>query len=329
MSQSKKKRPDSRSVEKTPNSKAIDEARKRNPIGYIITASVFVVVILIIVFGSLYLNTAPFRRTIITGDGISIRMDYFLKRARLQGNDSLLMFEVLTNELLIKLEAPRYGIEVSPEDINQELRQIARGESETISEGEFKEWYRQQLNETKLSDSEYKELVATSILTTRLYEYQTERMPTVVEHVYLHAIVLETYEDAEKVRARWEAGEDFASLAREVSIDTESGERGGDLGWFPRGILASNLDYTAFSQSTDNVSQPIPYVSDASSTEEVYFLLMVSERADAREVDEDYLPALRGKAFEDWLSGQIEFHEIKYDFNSEIDAWIKWQLAKE
>jgi len=238
------------------------------------------------------------------------------------------MLEALTNEQLIKLEAPRYVGEVSPDDLNQELREMAQGTSETISESEFKEWYRQQLNETGLTDSEYKEIVTTRLLTTRLNNYLYERMPTVVEQVHLHAILLKSYEDAEKIRARWEAGEDFADLAREVSFDEQVKEKGGDLGWVPHGVI-DLVDYVAFDLEINEVSQPVPYTDASSQTGETYYyLFMVPEKTDAREVDEEYLPALKGKALQDWLVEEIQLHKIKCNFNSEIYAWINWQLAK-
>ena len=56
---------------------------------------------------------------------------------------------------------------------------------------------------------------------------------------------------------------------------------------------------------------------------------MVAEKANAREVSEEFLAVLGDKAFEDWLSEEIGFHKIKYNFDSEIYAWINWQLSKE
>jgi len=329
MPQLNKTSPGNNPAGKASSSKAIAGDRKGRRTA-IIVASVVVILILIIVGVSLYLNAAPFRRVIITVDNISINMDYFLMKTRLAGADPMVMLERLTNELLIKIEAPRYGIEVSPENIDQELRRVASGESETISESEFKEWYRQILNETKLSDSEYKEIVATSLLTTRLHEYLAERVDPVAEQVHLYAIVVETYEDAEEIRVRWEAGEDFADLAREVSVDEQSREKGGDLGWLPRGVLVYGFDDIVFSLNIGDVSDPQVYQSDPRSEEMFYYLLMVSEKADAREVDEEPLQILKGKALDDWLSAEIKSpkHKIEWDFNSEIYAWINWQLAK-
>jgi len=315
---------------KAPSSKAIARDRKGRRTAFII-ALVVIVLIPVIVGVSLYLNAAPFRRIIITVDDTSINMDYFLKRTRLVSADPMAMLLPLTNELLIRVAAPQppYNIEVTPEDVDQELRRIASGESETISENEFKEWYRQILNESDLSDYEYKEIVATNLLTGHLYEYLVERMPTVAEQRHLHAILLETYEDAEKIRARWEAGEDFADLAREVSLDEQSKEKGGDLGWLPRGVLISGFDEVLFDDLTiGDVSEPLAYVSDPEADEIFYYLLMVSEEAAAREVDEDSLQILKARVLDVWLLAEKEFHEVEWDFNSEINAWIHWQLSK-
>jgi len=314
---------------KAPGSKAVVRDRKGRRTAFI-AGSVVIVLILVIVGVSLYINAAPFRRIIITVDDTSINMDYFLMRTRLAGDDPMAMLQRLTNEQLIRIEAPRYVAEVSPEDIDQELRRIASGESETIAEDEFKEWYRQVLNENDLSDSEYKEILATSLLAARLQAYLGERVSTVVEQVHLHAILLGTQEDAEEIRARWEAGEDFADLAREVSLDGVSGEEGGDLGWLPRGILPSGFDEVAFSLTIGDVSEPLAYVSDPTSEEIFYYLLMVSEKADAREVDGEPLQILKAQALDVWLSEEMQSpkHKIEWDFNSEIYAWISWQLAK-
>ena len=337
MSQAKKKRTISKSVEKAPGLEATDRDRRGRWTAVII-ASVVIAVILSIV-GVFYYqeNVAPFRRTIITVDDTSIDLGYFIKRARLSGASSFTMLSVLTDEQIIKLEAPRYVGEISPEEIDQGLRIIASQGSGNITDSEFKEWYRQQLNETKFSDSEFREIVATSLLAARLHEYLAERISTVAEQIHLHAILLEMYEDAEKVRARWEAGEDFADLAREVSLDEQTREEGGDIGWFPRGVLDYGLEYTAFNLSTDNVSVPIPFgvsvpspdPTQSSVTQTVYYLLMVSEEAEAREMDEDSLLVLQAGILDEWLSQETAFHEVEYNFNSEITAWIEWQLTKQ
>jgi hypothetical protein len=316
-------------------SEGIDRARKQQRRTAIIITSVVIVLVLITVGVSLYINSAPFRRIIITVDDNSINMDYFLKRARLAGADPTAMLEQLTNELVIKIEAPQppYNIEVSPEDIDQELRRIASGASETISESEFKAWYRQVLNETKLSDTEYRENVAISLLAARLHAYLAARVSTVAEQVHLHATPLSTG-DIEKMWEKEDEGEDLAKFASEIWQDKQSEGEVEDLGWLPRGVLFSGFDQVAFSLTIGEVSEPVVYSGEDSTSEEIYYyLLMVSEKAAARQIDEEPLQILQGKALDDWLLEEIKFHEIgwhglKNGFDSETYAWIHWQLTK-
>lgn len=335
MSQSKKRRTAKRSLEKEPGSKTIDSTPKWRGTGFIITSVVLAIILIIVGVFYYQERVAPFQTTIITVDNTTTNIGYFLKRAQLAGADSISMLHTLTNELLIKLEAPQYVGEVSSEDINQTLRDT----SNTTSESEFKAWYRQTLNESGLSDSEFRDIVATSILSARLQQYLAERVPTVAEQIHLHVILLATLEDAENTRARWEAGEDFADLAREVSTDSSSKEKGGDLGWFPRGVLPKGLENAAFALSTDNVSEPIAYdvtdpnASNSSSTT-IYYLFMVSEKADARKIDENSLQVLRNGALDNWLLAEIQVHKVQWhglyseNFDSETNAWLSWQLAK-
>jgi len=337
MAQLKKKSPSNNPAGKALGSKAIDRAWKGRRTAFIV-ASVVIVLILIIVGVSLYINAAPFRRIVITVGDTSINMDYFLKRTRLAGADPMDMLMRLTNEQLIKIEAPRYVAEVSPEDIDQELRRIARGESETISESEFREWYRQLLNEIDLSDSEYRDYIGTLLLRVRLHEYLAARVPTVAEQVHLHAVLLST-EETRKIWEKVEEGEDMDKLTSEMWQDKQSEGKVEDLGWLPRGVLVPRFDEEAFSLAIGDVSEPLAYVSDPMSAdpetgpEIFYYLLMVSEKADAREIDEDSLLILKNKALDVWLSAEIKLHEIgwhglKNGFDSETNAWIHWQLAK-
>ncbi len=336
MNQINKMPPGNNPDGKTPNSKAIVRDRKGRRTAFIVT-SVVIVLILIVVGVSLYINAAPFRRIIITVDDTSINMGYFLKRIQIAGIDTMKTLEALTNEQLIKIEAPRYIGEVSPEDIDQELRRIASGESKTISEDEFKEWYRQILNESDLSDSEYKEIVATSVLAIRFQEYLVERMSTVAEQVHLHSVLLNR-EEMGKIQEKWDAGEDMDELYNEIWLGKESEGAVEDLGWLPRGVLPSGFDDRVFSLTIDEVSEPLSYLSEPMSTEPEpepsYFLLMVSEKADARRLDEEPLQMLKAKALDDWLLAEIKLHKIgwhglKNGFDSETSAWIQWQLSKQ
>jgi hypothetical protein len=272
---------------------------------------------------------APFNRTVITVDNTHISMRYFLERIKFSGSDPMNMLNNLTREQVIKLAAPQYGIQVSDADIDKRLRYIASGGKENISEEEFREWYRQQLNENNLSDSQYRDLVHNDLLASHLQEYLAERTPRVAEQVHLNAIVVQTHEEAQKVVARLKAGESFASVARKVSMDPSSKDKGGDLGWLPLAVSPFSAHVNVL--HINEASEPIPYSSKPMSTPspaDEYLILMVSEKDSSRQLDADGLKILQSRALELWLPGEIHKHSIKYNMNSETMAWVEGQLQK-
>ncbi len=61
----------------------------------------------------------------------------------------------------------------------------------------------------------------------------------------------------EEIRASIEKGEDFATVAKEVSEDPGSGKNGGDLGFFNRNSMVKPFANAAFSMKKGEISQPV------------------------------------------------------------------------
>ena len=70
-------------------------------------------------------------------------------------------------------------------------------------------------------------------------------------------ILVATEEEARAVIERLNAGEDFAAVAQEVSIDTGSGAQGGELGWFGPGMMVPEFEGGVAGLETGAVSEPI------------------------------------------------------------------------
>ena len=313
----------------------------RNQISKQTAAIISVIVIafiVIVIFITNYFNldSKYMRLDVITIDDISVKMDYFVKRAYFSGSDPMSLLGTITKEKIISLAALELGIEISEEAIDYKLREIARGNSDTISEEEFKEWFRQTLNESRLSDSEYRELVKTSMIADVIGDAVAAQTPTKVEQIHTHSIMTATEKEALQVKERLEAGEDFATLARELSMDATSRENGGDNGWTPRGILNPQIEYDVWDLETGVISDPIIFydLNDLENMEPIgYYIFMVSERVDAREVEEDYLPTLYNNAFDAWYVEEAKKHVVQYHglyngFDSEAYAWVNFQLSK-
>lgn len=64
-------------------------------------------------------------------------------------------------------------------------------------------------------------------------------------------------EQAEAVLARIKAGEDFAKIARTLSDDKPSAEKGGDLGWLVKGAQDPVFEAAALQLKQGEVSQPV------------------------------------------------------------------------
>lgn len=302
----------------------------------LIIISVFLIIILFIIFIPYYHNyIAPFNRTIISVDEINIPMKYFLMRTKLSNSDPVSMLQVLTDEQLMKLAAPEYGISINEDDVDNELKKIAGNGDGNISDVEFKEWYRQQLNNSNMSDSQYRELVKTNLLTSRLHVYLANKTPDMAEHVHLHIIVTQTYEKAQKAAARLNAGEKFAHVAKEMSVDPLSKTKGGDLGWLPP-TVSIFADQIA-SLEINKESVPMPYFNKTASSNntgeskkpQAYYILKITGKENNRQLSDDHLRLFKEKALEFWLQEEIKKHNVKYNFSSEIYAWINWQLQKQ
>ncbi|MAE10782.1 MAG: hypothetical protein CL876_02475 [Dehalococcoidales bacterium] len=342
MSLSRRKRSDKRPTDQATNPAPVGGGHQGRWTRIIIAAVVIALIAGTIGFFAYQQYVAPYRLVVITVDDTDIRMDYFLKRITLAGEvDPISMLTQLTEEQIIILGAPQYGIEVSPEEIDETLKTMFLGDSESFSESEFKEWYRQSLNESELSDTEYRDILAIGLLSSRLHRYLAERVPTVAEQVQIHIIFVETFEEAEEARSRWAAGEDFGDLARELSLDEITGEQGGELGWFPQGgTLNPEVEFEAFSLATGNVSQPITFVGEEATPQGEpvpailgYYIIKVSDKAAARELDEASLNAIKSNALAEWISVERGKHTVKWHgfnngFDSYTDAWIRFQMAK-
>lgn len=70
-------------------------------------------------------------------------------------------------------------------------------------------------------------------------------------------ILVETAEEARALYEKIKAGEDFAKLAKENSIDPGSAENGGELDWFTVGTMVTEFNDTAYDLEVNEVSEPV------------------------------------------------------------------------
>jgi len=201
---------------------------------------------------------------------------------------------IIEEEVLHRF-ADELGIEVSPEEVDQAIRSRL-GLSEPTAEGEqdpFPELYRRELERTGLSDEEYRAMVEGELLRKKAQSHFYDQTPTTAESVRFRRIVLRG--PADPVVQRLEQGEDFAQVAREVSLDQATKAQGGEVGWMPRGLLDPGLEEALFSLQVGQVGQ----YSDPQSG--LTYVLQVEEKDPARALEPPERQALADRALQRWL----------------------------
>ncbi len=150
----------------------------------------------------------------------------------------------------------------------------ATPDTEEAFQARYQEFTKNVLKRSGISEQAFRRIVETSLLKNKLQKALITDIPTEEEQVWLryiptqneeaarlkiqdlnagvetqvHArhILVATQAEAEQIINRLKEGEDFATLAAELSTDTSNKDQGGDLGWFGRGQMVAEFEEAAF-----------------------------------------------------------------------------------
>ena len=124
-------------------------------------------------------------------------------------------------------------------------------------------------------------------------------------------ILVATAEEADAVRARLDAGEEFAAVAIETSLDTGSGQAGGDLGCT---VPVTFVPEFAAATMTAELGEIAPAVESQFG----FHLIRVDSRREA--TVEEVQTALVIEAVDNWYLSSLNSAEISVD-----EGWGTWQ----
>ncbi len=88
----------------------------------------------------------------------------------------------------------------------------------------------------------------------KIYDEDLKTHPPQIEIRASH-ILVKTEEEAKEIIKQLEGGADFATVAKEKSIDKGSGENGGDLSWFTKDTMVKEFSDAAFAMQRGDVSK--------------------------------------------------------------------------
>ncbi len=131
-----------------------------------------------------------------------------------------------------------------------------------------------------------------------------------------YGILVPTIEEAEEVRAKLLAGEEFAALVTEYSQDatTNTTEKAGDLGLLSLGTSTGAYVAYAFDENIPVGEISTPILTRDSSTTGAYWLYQVAEVEADRAFSDTDTDTLINTAFSEWLQ------DVKEDTSNVIDA---------
>lgn len=154
----------------------------------------------------------------------------------------------LIAEKLLVQEAIKNNITVTDKEIEEEYQK-----EQQISKDITKEDVKNYLLINKLFDQYTKDLKLTEEELKKYYEENKNQF----EVVKASHILVQDEKTAEDIYNRLMKGEDFATLAKEYSIDTATKDQGGDLGEFPHGVMVPEFDEAVFSLKKGEISKPV------------------------------------------------------------------------
>ena len=203
------------------------------------------------------------------------------------------VLDSMIEQVLIEQAAAQEGVTISEEELEAVIQQsIAEGGGQAS----FEEW----LLASDLTYEEFQEELRFQLLALAIFERITGSVPTTAEQVHARHILVQAEEEAQTILTRLQAGEDFADLARERSLDENTKEAGGDLGFFHRGQLISpELEEAALALQPGQISGVV-------QSQFGYHIVQVLEKAPDRPLPPELLNSLKEQAFAGWMQEQWE-----------------------
>ena len=207
-----------------------------------------------------------------------------------------MLAEIERQEIIAQF-AGQEGIRATEDEVDLKVRsQILGGalaQDESYPEAQFQERYRRRLAILKISESDFRAVAEAEVLRTKLEESLKANVPDTLRQRHLKVMRLQDIETARVALARIDGGEEFETVAREMSRDEQTKESGGDLGWIPIGVNEA-FDTVLFELQPGHVSQPLYGQAGV-------FVIKAIGEPEVREVEERHVSRLESQALHTWL----------------------------
>lgn len=282
------------------------EQQKRLQRIALVVGVVFVVFVLSYVGYGYYTDELkPLSQEAIRVNDTVFDMGYYIEMLRTygKGQDPNQLSEIadiviglIQSNELAKQGAQSLGVSIEAEEIDSELKRLGLP-----------------------NDQVSQDIIGAQLLAGKLMtDYFSLQVPVTGDQVRAQAMFLESEKVAQGVINRLEKGEDFATIATELSLEKETQSRSGDLGWLPKGfteiLVGSKVpEEVAFSLEPGGLSQP---VYDAEFIKNIgYWLIEVIEKKPEQ--------GIQAKAMLLGSEEEVELVRAKLDLGEDFTALAK------
>ena len=164
-----------------------------------------------------------------------------------------------------------------------------------------------------VSEAFFRDLVRQELLRTKVQEEVTKDVSPVQTQVWARHILVSDKTAAEVLYQQLTTSDaDFGDLAAEASIDPGSNTNGGDLGWFPRGVMVQEFEDAVF----DNLE--VGEISEPVESEFGYHIIQKLGEEE-RSVSETQYNSIVSSTYASWLENLQESATIKQN-----DNWVNF-----
>lgn len=159
-------------------------------------------------------------------------------------------------DVLLKKMASRYDIKVTDVDINNKIEEITKqvGDKDKLLQN-IRDYFGWDMAHF------IKYIVYTEVLQDKLKDISANKL-----------VLKEAEKRAKEVLSKVKKGDKkFEDLAKQYSDDPGSASKGGDLGWFPRGVMVKEFEDAAFNLKLGEISTLV-------KTQYGYHIILVEEK---------------------------------------------------
>jgi foldase protein PrsA len=226
---------------------------------------------------------------------------------------------LLIQEEVVRRFAGERNVTASEQEVTDAIATRIGGK---VDDPNFDLIFQQEVVRSGLSEDEYRRMVEASVLADKLRTEFEKQVPATADSAHFRQILVGSDAKAQEIRDKLGAGEDFATIAAQNSLDSATKDAGGDVGWVPKGVLDASQEELIFALKPKELTT-IPIAQGV-------FVVEMLEKDAAHEVEDDQKSSLAIRAFREWVEEKKKSVTIvnNMDLGSGDSKKIEWAVTR-